>query len=97
MTNPQRITTLLAAVAVLLAFNIAVSLNRQAEAQQVQVAPHVVGIAIWHKPNYSTHRVYRAWSDGFVEYNIKTSSVAAWAGWVPVPEECQTPSPACVE
>lgn len=68
MTRPQRtITTLLAVVAVLLAVNIAVSLNRQAGAQpQVQIAPHVTGLA--QNGSY----ILRGWSDGVVEFRRYT-------------------------
>ena len=96
----RRATNVLLSIIALALVVIAVNtMGPEAEAQpQLQIAPHVVGIDIWHQlPSSQTQRVYRAWSDGYVEYNTKPESSAYWSGWVAVPEECSTPSPACVK
>ena len=96
MTKAQRtITTLLAVVAVLLAVNIAVSLNRPATAQQqLDIPVRAVAIEVYHTGQSYDHKVYRLWSDGTVEwnrvdaaYNCEFGGNATWCGWHVIPEE----------
>ena len=61
--QPNATTGLLPVVAVLLAANLVVRMNREVEAHpQVQIAPSVTGIAL-----SATGHMLRVWSDGIVE------------------------------
>ena len=95
MNKSQRtITGLLAAVAVLLAANLLVMLNREAEAQPTPgidpltpIAPWVVGLDGTGCIQFSLEMV-RAWVDGLVEYWDVDNAV-----WVPVPEDAGSYEP----
>ncbi len=93
-TQSKPTTVLLVVIALLLAANLIVSTEREAEAREVAAAgpePYVVQISnAVTGSNSATQWLYRLWSDGAVDV-FKTnlsptpgSNTSTWWGWVPL-------------
>ena len=82
-------TVLLVVIAALLAVNLIPATAQQPPDFLNPPEPTVVGIAAFNQPGGGGAQiasVYRIWSDGTVEGNIKRTGCGGWCGWTTVPE-----------
>lgn len=95
MTNGQRtVAGLLAVVAVMLGLNLIVRGSPTAVAQEpkIRIFPEppvrIINISTTWDNDFRRERVYRLWSDGVIEQNLRRSANedSAWRGWQVVPE-----------
>ena len=92
MTKGQRtITTLLAAIVVLLAINLVViAPGQEAQAQGMGRPPQAVALTV--RNEFFSWAAYRLWSDGTVERNevivppLEVCLPVEWCGWQTIPE-----------